>query len=300
MTLALLGTRTGKLVLTASLMVMVVALGLLSITSSTRGEDPIPRVENRDLFKISEAGDYIVPYSSRNTVRYQWDANLGYPNYVYMELVDGNGNVIRTDEYLPNWYGYPYSYAQYQWNGCSDVYGTYPLTDGSYVVRVVAGFGDNSVEFYDEAPASIISWIMTIVLSDAENYPGSTVSGTDRTTVTRTGELFVVKQRFLNEGGEFLDLEYTDPGPEDEVYPGVNVEMPQLIYTTPTGPTDNNCQIKYEMTLRAGTNGVLDHAGNGIDMNPNTDAIENKATWTFGMGDEVPLTDFNASYSVDP
>jgi len=56
-----------------------------------------------------------------------------------------------------------------------------------------------------------------------------------------------------------------------------------LFYTTPTKPADIYPYIEYTLTMKSRPLGVLDRAGNEWDMNNQTDAYENKVTWTFGI-----------------
>ena len=243
----------------------------------SRGSDASAR------FHIVEAGDFIVPGSVRNTIRYTCPA-AWQSSEVRLEVIDGAGRTVRVDRHLKNGGEADAAFVQYQWNGCADAAGRAPLAEGRYRLRLVAALGD--VEQRDEIAALVQRRKLPLEFSDSESYPGSSVSGSDPAAVTRENNRVIITQSFKDE-----------PTPPVEImayhvieeYPGVVVFLQSSpgvdypFYITPTHPTDGGSAITYQLKVKVSEGGLADRAGNTMEFGDNH---ENVLIMEFGLSEK--------------
>ncbi len=244
-------------------------------------------------FDIDEAGDFIVPGSQRNTIRYSWEPDEEDPDTVILEVYDNGENLVRTIEGLPTSYSDSNDYAEYEWDGLDDDGNPLEETNAPYELRIKADW--QGTEFEDEISADVKEWKLVLKIPDKPAYEDATTTGIDMDTVTTDGDLVVFKQQFVEEEGDAIKIDHIDVDESEENSTDVEVVLlrdgddnPFIFYTSPTNLPDPS--IRYELTMEVDDGGVLDEAHNPWDMDGETeDKWENKATWEFAIDQEGTL-----------
>jgi hypothetical protein len=244
--------------------------------------------------EITASGDYIVPGSSLNTIRYVVSPS-GFPATVKMEVKNSSGTVVRTLTGLPT-SNESSGYAQYQWDGNDDSGDPLTEKDSAYTVRLIATQGN--LECTDKVDdRQVEEWTMTLTLRDIPAPGTDYASGIDEDTVTT--DLFIVKAQPA--GGTLTTMTYYDitadtgtQARDCDVGLMVDTSTYYVFYTTPT--TDGLPEIKYTMDLKVLDGGVLDLGKNEWDMDPDQDGRQTHGTWTFKISSAGTLTEFEESY----
>jgi hypothetical protein len=241
--------------------------------------------------QIVAAGDYIVPKSANNCVRYTWGALN--PDSIKMEVLDKDGTVVRSIAGLPVTFITGKTYAEQKWNGCKDAAGTQQLTEAQspYTIRLTGAWGQKSD--VAEAKPLLEEWWMDIEIADAPAGKETLVTGPDERSVTADNlNVKVSLDGNPEESPKFTVTPdtVTADGPKDNQR--ACLVTPQFIfYTTPKAPYD----IRYKVTIEEKTktsgtskNGlkldtVVDGALNPWDMDPSKPGRQAKGTWQFGV-----------------
>ena len=247
--------------------------------------------EEKGTIEIVAAGDYIVPGSGANVVRYKWTPAAARPGSVKMEIFDKGGASVRTIAGLPAAYAAGKQYAEFAWNGCRDAAGTNLLTERSSPYRLkVTGKWSNSETSHELAGRKVKEWKFTFAIPDIEAFAGSGRTGTDKDTVTPAR---LVTNVGVTGGADVTIPHYgvsTVDESGDALAAGKNVTVSlkrgpgaadyYLLYTTPTTPPDS--PIKYTVKVAVSDEtGATDKAGNHWDMDKNAAGAQRRIEWTF-------------------
>lgn len=247
--------------------------------------------EEQGVIEIVAAGDYIVPGSGANVVRYKWTPAAARPRSVKMEIFDNGGAPVRTIAGLPATYAAGKQYAEVTWNGCRDAAGTSFLTERSSPYRIKVTGTWSSSETSDElAGRKVKEWKFTFAIPDTEAFAGSGRSGTDGDTVTPA---LLVTNVQVTGGAEVTIPHYVVSAVDESgnaLAAGKNVAVSlkrgpgaaeyYLLYTTPTAPADKPIQYTVKVAV-PNESGAADKAGNHWDMDKNAAGIQRRIEWTF-------------------
>ncbi len=244
--------------------------------------------------EVTEVGEYIVPGSNWNAVRYKWQPENQPPDTVDMEVLrqeDGGWVSVRSIAGLPTALVPGQDYAEYRWNGCATEDGDVPLSEGDYKVRLTGRWGTGNASA-DEADAFVEEWLMGIIIEDRPGGEETLVTGPDETSVEENLEVRVS----LNGGAvaeTSFDVEPNTPTPEGPAgnERGCLVTPKHTFYTTPRTPYD----IRYEVVMEQKTafsrppegglklHTVVDGTLNAWDMDPDTEGRQTRGIWRFGI-----------------
>lgn len=232
------------------------------------------------------AGDFIVPGSSRNVVRYGWGSSGILPTFAFMRVYDRNGAEVRFMAGLPTTYARRRNYAEFFWNGL-DQSGR-PLTQAAApyryaIILLGPGIGTQAVI----QGRGLKEWGFSFTIPDGPAYPEALRSGIDTATVYPN----LVSARVQVTGGaEEAVPDYLVAPVDDEGKPDVNgknalaqfnraVNQGWLFYTVPTTPAD--VPIWYTVKLQSKKGGGLDRAKNEWDMDANRSGTQRDLEWRF-------------------
>jgi hypothetical protein len=244
---------------------------------------------------ISAHGNYIVPESSLNAVRYRWSAGA-VPESITMNVVNRSGAIVRTLTNLPTTYAAGKNYAEQLWNGCLDSGGAQPLTqeDSPYQIQLTGIFQTQVTS--KPKTAKVKRWTYHITIADKPGGTEAFVTGPDLTSINY--DTFEV--RIKVDGGSEVIPPYSVKGPvaDPNGPPGnkraCRVTPAFLFYTTPQTPYN----IRYRLVMQQKTTietisvmggdiktlrTVMDGVGNPWDMDPSQPGRQTRAIWRFGL-----------------
>lgn len=221
--------------------------------------------------KIVLAGDYIVPGSGDNLIRYQ--LNPASVDAVRLEVYDQDSKLVRTINDLPTANG-PSGWAEFKWNGLDEA-GRHLKRQGSpYRLRVVAT--KRRAETQDEAEAEVKSWKFTYRISDRPAGPGAEASGIDLKTVIPSLVETTVQAHGSNAvRAPVYSLSQVNQGVDVTLMNSTTAGDFLYVYTSPT----NTDRILYTIRIHSYEGGALDKAGNEWDMDPAAPGIQRTTIW---------------------
>ena len=242
--------------------------------------------------RVVAAGDFIVPKSNSNAIRYAWD-DARRPSSVQLVVRDRTGNVVRTMAGLPTSYAGGQPYAEHKWNGCRDRGGTQPLTEALSPYTLTLAIKWAARRQLVEITPRVEAWIMGIDIADMPKRRETLVSGPDERSVRpNTLEVKVSLDGNPEETPSFTVTPNTSTsgGPSGNQR-GCRVSPSYTFYTTPKTPYD----IRYEVIIQQKTkisgltkhglklDTVVDGTLNPWDMDPARSGRQTKGTWKFGI-----------------
>lgn len=268
---------------------------------------------HRDVVRITvatfdvDAGDYIVPGSNKNIVRYSWPTEIqGAPDTVAMKVYDKNDVLVRSDAGLPTAYAGGQQYAEYLWDGMEQQGGNTPLTEAAspYTIVIEGSWGSRVYRGTID-DRKVKEWYLTLHIQDTEAFADATVSGVDKDTVTTAGNKVLMSREFVDDPGT-IDLvdsfTASDDGKHANAVPKRGAAPTEyfLFYTTPNTPAYADI-IEYKLTTRVSPTGAVDKAANQWDMDGSTtDKWENRGVWEFTISETGDIEDFTETYTEEP
>jgi hypothetical protein len=243
---------------------------------------------------ILEAGKYIVPGSTNNTIRYCWAPTNAAPSSVRMEIYDRTNTLVRTISVLPTSFLSTNAWAEHKWNGMQDEAGTLPLaeTNSPYALKIIGTWG--GTECAAVTNAAVEAWLLDIGIEDKPLASETLVTGVDEESVTHSNlEVWVSLDSNTAVSVAFSVSNNTTvaTGPAGNEW-GCSVTPTNfLFYTTPVTPYD----IRYRVTInqKTSTNSVpadgmavqtvRDGTLNLWDMDRSTPGRQTNTVWEFGI-----------------
>ncbi len=227
-----------------------------------------------DVFqvKVVAVGDYIVPGSKENIVRYQLD--LSPVDAVRLEVFDKDNNKVRTATGLPTSNDAATGYAEYKWDGLDDKGAQLKPLSSPFRLKIIATKGGTDCPA--EASSQVVWWPFTYKIEDKEPAAGAGASGIEPKTVVP----MLVQTTVEPQGGEAVPVSYFDvkPAANDVEVTLMNSFKAAdffMLYTSPTKPN----QINYTITVQSQEGGALDKAGNEWDMDPAAAGMQRTTLW---------------------
>lgn len=243
-------------------------------------------------FQIDLAGDYIVPRSSQNRVRYSWRyQDSGNPTSMVMKVYNKDNTLVRTITGLPVTYVASQNYAECLWNGCLDDNGTQPLTEAASPYRLeLTGMWGQTAHTCGIDNRKVSAWKYAFTIRDREPFAGAGRSGINKDAVAPATLQTTVK---LSGRDDETVSHYETKTVDDndaEVVDGKNVRVTlklgtgasdwSLVYTTPTNLSLAE-DIRYQVIIhRTEDEAATDNAGNIWDMDPDTEDVQD--SWDQG------------------
>jgi len=233
-------------------------------------------------------GDYLVPHSKDNLVRYRLDPSP--VDVVRLEVRDKDGKLVRTITGLPTANDAATGWVDHKWDGLDDR--EQPLTQiGSpYRVRVVATKRGTDCDGLDRT--NVKQWQFSFDVEDKEPVAGAGVSGIDQKTVNPELVQATIKHGTSRDERRVPVYELTTPPPPNSNKLTVtfkrsfNADDHLVVYTSPT----NTDPIDTIITILSQEGGGLDVAGNEWDMDPSTPDIERKTEWTIRVAEDGSIS----------
>jgi len=244
-----------------------------------------------------QVGQFIVPGSSRNVVRYSSGGSQFFDANATLEIIDRNGSVVRSFGPLGTAYlsGQPYAELMWDGNGSSGAPLTEARSDYTFRIRF-------ATDHVDCARAKVEEWILDITIPDRPGGSETLVTGPDEDSVIPANVTVGVQ---VDGGPGPVAVGYSVQ-PNTAVAGGRRnnqrgcrmITSGYIFYTTPVTPID----IRYSVVISQNTatpavpqNGlrletVVDGTLNPWDMDPSTPGRQTVTTWNFGIdsGDPAP------------
>lgn len=254
--------------------------------------DPQRGVEDTNKFKITECGDYIVPGSQLNAVRYTWSSLLGNPTSVTMEVSDKNGNLTRTVNNLPT-SSTSSGYAEQKWDGLDSNHAVLTEANSPYTIKLTAVFSQPDNSYCDSKTAEVQEWKLGVKINDDADSSSGFASGTDPTTVGSDTLAISISldwqtastPGFVSPLFDVTPATSSANGPDGNHW-GCTATPRYVFYVTPDSPY----KIEYKMiiaqqNINATTHlgGVRDGVLNYWNMDPSANDRKSTGTWTFGV-----------------
>ncbi len=247
-----------------------------------------------------ESGDYIVPGSVRNTIRYVVPEGVAAEE---LAVERSDGTIVRSFTNPPSTPVAGESFAEFTWDGL-DAAGD-PLTEEHSPYSYVLILSLSGTRFR-QGDRKVEEWEFATIIGDKPIADETLVTGIDEDTITV--DTYEVKVKFHDEPGDPVVMgaygvegnqESPEGPPENDwdahvwlMKDGTNFH---IFYTTPSWPVD----IKYEIVMESRGDMILDGVLNEWDMDDETDTFESKGTWEFGMNPAdaaEPSRDFTETY----
>jgi hypothetical protein len=240
---------------------------------------------------IDAAGNYIVPGSPSNAIRYAWCPVEAPPLSVRMEIRDRFNVLRRTLGNLPTSIPQGAQWAEQLWDGMESE--TVPLTEAGspYSLKLIGTW--EGAECDDTFEAKVEEWWLDLGIEDASGDTETLVTGVDERTVTTNN--LPVKISLLGSGEALKyfsvtsNVEVTNgpAGNERACY----VTPVHLFYTTPATPYDIRYRVVIEQqttTTNVAPDGlrldtVMDGTLNPWDMDAGQGGRQTRAIWEFGI-----------------
>jgi hypothetical protein len=266
--------------------------------SSTQYGDPALDLEGSLTvvgIEPKESGDYIVPFSRDNVVRYQIRPGDLAADQVILEVLDKEGRVVRRLDDLPKQNGAG-GFAEYKWDGLTEFKTPLAEKGSPYAYRLTEVKGEARCRA-EVQERKVKEWDFVYRISDrgqAGGGAGSGASGIDLKTVTPA----LVETHVEPQAGDKAQVPAY--GVEERVVDANDKRAlvtllrsyaagdKFFVYTSPTAPN----RIKYTVTVKSREGGALDRAGNEWDMDPAKAGVQRTQIWTFIVNDKGELTDF--------
>ncbi len=267
--------------------------------SGTQFSDPVVDLEGSVTvvgIDPSESGDYIVPFSKENIVRYVVKPEGLSADDVILEVIDKDGKLMRRLDDLPTSNDVDTGYAEYKWDGLTQ-FGT-PLTEAAspYTYRITMIKGEARCRLKIKL-RKVKEWDLSYNIVDrGQQLAGrkAGASGIDVKTVVPTLVLTKVKP----DGGDEVRVPVYEVE-EQEISSDVKLAKVKLmssfkqgdrllVYTSPTAPNT----IGYTVAIESKEGGALDKAGNEWDMDPDKEGIQRTQIWKFRLDAEGKYQDF--------
>lgn len=250
------------------------------------------------------AGNFIVPGSNLNAVRYRWSDGRT-PKAIKMEVFDKDKKLVRTIDPVPTTFAPGKDFAEQKWNGAADDGGKQLLSEAKspYRIRLTATRTSSTMACTVETTAKVEEWKLDLRIDDRPGGRETLVSGPNPDTITP--ETLEVRLKFDEAGATESTPRYdktprvkAPSGPPGNEW-GCLVTPAHLFYTTPQSPYD----IRYQVTIEQKTQiisaktgdgkvvkTVLDGALNPWDMDPTRPGRQTKAIWQFGLNSKPDAT----------